>query len=154
MLKTDTLYRFYFGRYSPIADLGKSETRIDFNITSSIDIEYKIYVNRTLPGVCQVEFFDFGTAVEGTYVINMTIHCLVPCVNIAYAIVEESKIADGVEPDDPDPPPDDPVNNTLSGISINVPIQFTIGTLIFIGCALSIPILIIVPRKRNNTAGL
>ncbi|MFX0155085.1 MAG: hypothetical protein ACFE9Q_11210 [Candidatus Hodarchaeota archaeon] len=153
-LKTNTLYRFYFGRYSPIAYFGKNETKIDFNITSSIDIEYKIYIGEILPGVCQVEYFDFGTAVEGIYIINMTISCMVLCVNIAYAIVEVSKIADGTNPNDTDPPPEDPVNNTKSGVEISVPIGFTIGTLIFLGCIVGIPILIVVIRKRNNRSGL
>ncbi len=153
-LKSDTLYRFYFGRYSPIAYLAKSETRIYFNITSSIDIEYKIYVNKTLSGVCQVEFFDFGTAVDGIYIINMTIYCMVPCVNIAYAIVEESKIADGNNPNDPEPPPDNPVNNTKSGIEVSIPVQFTVGTLAFIGCIVSIPIIIVVYQKRKNSIGV
>ncbi len=153
-LKTDTLYRFYFGRYSPIADLAQSETRIYFNITSSIDIQYKIYINKTLLGVCQIEFFDFGTAVDGVYIINMTIYCMVSCVNIAYAIVEESKIADGTDPNDPDPPPDDPVNNTKSGIEVSIPVEFTVGTLAFIGCIVSIPIIIVVYQKRKNLSGL
>ncbi|MFX0142145.1 MAG: hypothetical protein ACFFDN_51380, partial [Candidatus Hodarchaeota archaeon] len=149
-LKTDTLYRFYFGRYSPIAYFGKNETKIDFNITSSIDIEYKIYTDEILPGVCQVEYFDFGTAVQGIYIINMTISCMVLCVNIAYAIVEVNKIADGTNPNDPDPPPEDPVNNTKNGVEISVPFGFTIGTLIFLGCIVGIPILIVVIRKRKN----
>ncbi len=153
-LKSDTLYRFYFGRYSPIADLTQSETRTYFNITSSINIQYKIYINKTLPGVCQVEFFDFGTSVEGTYIINMTIYCRVLYVNIAYAIVEESKIADGTNPNDPDPPPDDAVNNTKSGIEITIPVQFTIGTLVFIGCVVSAPTIIIAYRKRKNATGI
>lgn len=153
-LKIDILYRFYFGRYSPIAYLGKSETKIDFNITSSIDIEYKIYVGEILPGVCQVEYFDFGTAVEGMYIFNMTVYCMVPSVNIAYAIVEESKIGDGTNPNDPDPPPDDPVNNTKIGIEVSIPFQFTVGTLAFIGFIVGVPIVIVVYQKRKNPTGL
>jgi hypothetical protein len=150
-LKTDTSYRFYFGRYSPIANQNLSYTNIEFNITSSIDIEYKIYVNRLLPGVLEIESFDFGTAVEGIYIINMTVYCLVPAVYIAYTIVEGSRIADGTNPNDPDPPPDNPVNNTKSGIIVSVPFQFTVGTLVFLGCIISVPIVLIVYRKRTNS---
>lgn len=152
-LKEDWLYRFYFGRYSPIANASLSITKIDFNITSSNDIEYKIYVNKTLPGVCEVDFFDFGTAVEGTYDIIMTVYTKVKCVNIAYTIIDIDKIADGIDPNDPDPPPDDdpPTNDTKTGIEAFIPREWTIAMILFVGSIVGIPILIIVYRKGKNS---
>ncbi|MFX1312587.1 MAG: hypothetical protein ACFFHD_08255 [Promethearchaeota archaeon] len=155
-LKTDWLYRFYFGRYSPIASTLDSNTTIDFNITSSNDINYKIYINKILPGVCEVDFFDFGTAVDGTFNVIMTIYSKVKCVNIAYAIIDIDKIADGTDPNDPDPPPDDdtPTNDTKTGIEAFIPREWTIGMIIFVGSAVGIPILIIVYRKKKNLTGI
>jgi len=156
-LKTDVLYRFYFGRYSSIAYLSKSNTTITYNITSSIDIEYVIYVDDSLPSVTIVDSFDFGTSVEGLYFFNITINCKVLCVNIAYAIVEVEKIADGTNPNDPVPPPDDDnetTNNTLSGIRFFIPPELTIGVVLGIGALVGIPVLIIVLRRKKNTSSL
>lgn len=154
-LKTDTLYRFYFGRYSPIAFEPNSSTAIDFYITSSIDVEYEIYVNEELPGVCYVEFFDFGTAVGGIYIIDMAIRCLVECVNIAHAIVEIERIADETDPNDPQPPPDDDdTNSTRSGIRYYVPKEWTIGFIAFVGSVVGIPTAIVVYRKRKTAASI
>lgn len=154
--KTDWLYRFYFGRYSPIASTLDSNTTIDFNITSSNDIEYKIYANKTLPGVCEVYLFEFGTAGEGTYNIVMTVYSKVPCVNIAYTIIDIDKIADGTDPNDPDPPPDDdtPTNDTKTGIEAFIPREWTIGMIVFVGSAVGIPILIVMYRKKKNPTGI
>jgi len=153
-LKTDVLYRFYFGRYSPIAYESKKYTIIDFNITSSIDIEYTIYINESLPHVCIIESFDFGTAVEGLYNITMTIYCRVLCVNIAYGIIEVEKIADETDPNDPEPLPDPPNNNTRTGIEYNMPVEWTIGIIIFLGAMVCVPILIVVNRKKKNATGI
>ena len=154
-LKTDTLYRFYFARYSPIAFEPNSTTAIDFYITSPVDIEYEIYVNEELPGVCKIELFDFGTAVGGVYIIDMTIHCLVGCVNIAYAVVEIEKIADETDPNDPRPPPDDDdTNSTQPGIRYYVPKEWTIGFIAFVGSLVGIPTAIVVYRKRKNAANI
>jgi len=155
-LKADWLYRFYFGRYSPTASTFDSNTTIDFNITSSNNIKYKIYINKTLPGVCDVDFFDFGTAVEGTYNVIMTVYSKVKCVNIAYTIIDIDKIADGIDPNDPDPPPDDdePKNNTQSGIEAFIPREWTIGMIVFVGTAVGVPIIIVVYRKKKNPTGI
>ena len=155
-LKTDVLYRFYFGRYSPISHILKSNITIDFNIASSIDIGYIIYVDNSLPQVTIVDSFDFGTSVEGMYFFNITIYCKVLCVNIAYAIVEVEKIADGTNPNDPVPPPDDDgtTNSTLSGIRFFIPSELTIGVIIGIGALVGIPVLFIVLRRKKNTSSI
>ncbi|MFX0105245.1 MAG: hypothetical protein ACFE75_07125 [Candidatus Hodarchaeota archaeon] len=151
-LKKDWLYRFYFGRYSPIANESVCITKVDFDIISSVDIEYKIYLNKTLRGVCEVSFFDFGTAVEFTYNIIMTIYTKVKCVNIAYNIVDIDKIAVGLDPNDPYPPPDNghPVNNTRTGIEVFIPAEWIIGMVIFLGFVVGLPILMGVYRKNKN----
>ncbi|MCK4780167.1 MAG: hypothetical protein KAT57_08265 [Candidatus Lokiarchaeota archaeon] len=161
-LKSDYLYRFYFGRYSPIAHEWKSNTTIDFNITSSIDIEYKIYVNDSLPGALKLQYFDFGTTVEGAYIFNISIYCKVLSVNIAYAIVEIEKIADGINPNDPSDPIPDPIpdnntvpdNNTISGVEAFMPKEWTIGIIIATGIMVGVPILIVVNRKKKNATGI
>jgi len=160
-LKSDYLYRFYFGRYSPIAHEWKINTTIDFNITSSIDIEYKIYVNESLPGVLNLQHFDFGTAVEGPYVFNISVNCEVLCVNIAFVIVKVEKIADGINTNDPDPIPDPtpdnntiPDNSTVGGVKAFIPKEWTIGIIIVTGIMVGVPILIVVNRKKKNTTGI
>ena len=167
-LKSDYLYRFYFGRYSPIAYEWKSNTIIDFNITSSIDIEYKIYVNDSLPGALKLQYFDFGTTVEGAYIFNISIYCKVLCVNIAYAIVEIEKTADGINPNDPPDPIPDPIpnnntipdnntitdNNTISGVEAFIPKEWTIGIIIFTGILVGVPVILVVIRKKKNATGI
>ena len=77
--------------------------------------------------------------------------------NIAYAIVEVEKIADGTDPNDPEPPPDDDnetTNNTLSGIRFFIPTELTVGVVIGIGALVGIPVLIIVLRRKKNTSSL
>ena len=114
-------------------------------------------IDYSLPTVTIVDSFDFGTSVEGMYFFNITINCKVLCVNIAYAIVEVEKIADGTNPNDPDPPPDDDdgtTNSTLSGIRFFIPTELTIGVVIGIGALVGAPVLFIVLRRKKNTSSI
>ena len=45
------------------------------------------------------------------------------------------------------------VNNTLSGVEISVPLEFTVGTLTFLGYIADVPILFVIIRKRKNPIG-
>ncbi|MFX1365891.1 MAG: hypothetical protein ACFFCE_17410 [Promethearchaeota archaeon] len=163
-LKSDYLYRFYFGRYSPIAYSWQKNTSIYFNITSSLDIEYKIYANFSLPNETlkskyfNFTYFDFGTAVEGTYVFNISIYCEVLCVNIAYTIIEKGKISDMINPNDPvDPIPDNstiPDNNTMSGVDVYIPKEWTVGIIVVTGIMVGVPIIIVINRKKKNATGI
>jgi hypothetical protein len=120
---------------------------MDHDILSSIDIPYRIYRNESLGFT--ITAYQFGTAVEGFYTMNITIYCDVPCVNIAFAVVERFRIADEIDPNDDDPPPDIPGNNT-SGIDLIIPTAWTVGMIVFVGSAVAIPVLIIVYRKKKN----
>lgn len=172
-LKSDYLYRFYFGRYSSIAYSWQKNTTIDFNITSSKDIEYKIYANLSLPNETvktkyfNYTYFDFGTAVEGPYVFNISIYCEVLCVNIAYAIIEKGKISNMINPNNPinpiDPIPDNntisdnstiPENNTKSGVEVYIPKEWTIGMIVATGIMVGVPIIIVINRKKKNATGI
>ncbi|MFX1377918.1 MAG: hypothetical protein ACFFA4_02395 [Promethearchaeota archaeon] len=149
-LKSNWYYKFYFQRVSPISIKLSNFVVIAHDIVSSIGIPYKIYRNESLG----ILVYRFGTSVEGLYIMNITIYCQVPNVNIAFAVVERHRIADDNDPNDEDPPPDVPGNNTNEGIDILIPTEWTIGMIVFVGSAVSIPVLIIVSRKKKNTTGI
>ena len=147
--KSDWNYKFYFQRVSPISVKLKPTVVIDHDILSSNYISYTIYRNESIS--LQVKTYRFGTAVEGLYVMNITIQCVVPCANIAFAVVERYQIADGVNPNDPEDPEIGPVNNTQGGILVSIPPEFVIGILVFFGFVVGTPILIIIIRRRKNS---
>lgn len=154
-LKTDMDYRFYFGRVSAISKNLSGRTELVHTITDdSQSIPFIIYANDSVASPKEVTSYHFGTAGAGQYTVNLTIYCDVPAVNIAYAIVEKHRIADGTDPndDDPPPPPDDPINGT--GIEAFIPREWTIGMIAFVGSAVAVPIIIVVYRKRKNPTGL
>ncbi|MFX0021501.1 MAG: hypothetical protein ACFE9S_04195 [Candidatus Hermodarchaeota archaeon] len=146
--KSDWYYKFYFERVSPISKKLSRYVVMEHDIVSSIGIPYRIYRNESLEFRIS-SVYRFGTAVEGLYIMNITIYCDVPCVNIAFAVVERYRIADEIDPNDDDPPPDIPGNNT-SGMDVIIPTAWTIGMIVFVGSAVAIPILIIVSRKKKN----
>lgn len=148
--KSDWYYKFYFQRVSPISIKLSNYVVMDHDIVSSIGIPYRIYRNESLG----ISTYRFGTAVEGLYTINITIYCDVPCVNIVFAVVERYRIADEIDPNDDDPPPDVPGNNTNDGIDIFIPTEWTIAMIVFVGSAVCIPVLIIVYRKKKNPTGI
>ena len=142
-------YKFYFQRVSPITMRFNPNIIMDHDLLSSNGIHYIIFRNEPV-GILDIAFYRFGTAVAGHYIMNITIQFFVPCVNIAFAVVELYKIADDINPNDPEPPDLDPVNNTQRGIVASIPPEFMIGTMIFFGCVVGTPILILVVRKRKN----
>lgn len=149
-LKTDMYYRFYFGRVSAIAQNFSWRTGLTHTITDeSQGIVFGIYENDSIASPANVTNYRFGTAVETDYRLNLTIYCNVLCVNVAYAVIEKHRIADGTDPNDDDPPPDIPGNNT-SGIDVIIPTAWTVGMIVFVGSAVAIPVLIIVYRKKKN----
>jgi hypothetical protein len=146
-LKSDWYYKFYFQRVSPISINLSNYVVMAHDIVSSINIPYIIY--DTVPLGINITSYRFGTAVEGLYTMNITIYCDVPCVNIAFAVVERYRIADEIDPNDDDPPPPIPGNNT-SGIDVIIPTAWTIGMILFVGTAVAIPVLMIINRKKKN----
>jgi hypothetical protein len=93
-LKTDTSYRFYFGRVSPIAAFENSIVHICNNITDPYDGEFNIYTNHTLAPIEEIQDYRFGTSIEGVYVIELQVWSEVEYVNLAYAIIEDYVISD------------------------------------------------------------
>jgi hypothetical protein len=152
VLKTDMNYRFYFGRVNPISQELSMFTGLTHTITDETqEILFGIYQNDTVASPKEVTSYQFGTAIEGEYRLNLTVYCDVPVVNIAYAVVEKQRVADGTDPNDDDPvdPPDDPYNGT-KGLEAFIPIEWTIGLIVFAGCGVIIPIIIIQCRKKKN----
>lgn len=155
-LKMDTYYRFYFGRVSPISKKLSSYTALTHSIIDkNQDIFFSIYNNNTVGSPKNVTSYRFGTVIEGEYCLNLTIFCDVKAVNIAYAIVEKQRIADGTDPNDDDRPrsPDEQNNRTI-GIESFIPIELTIGMIVFAGSAVMIPIIIVQYRKKKNPIGI
>jgi hypothetical protein len=155
-LKTDKYYRFYFGRVSAISIKLSSYTALThYIIDESQGIPFSIYINDTVASPNDVTSYNFGTAVEGVYIIDLTIYCDVDAVNIAYAVVEKERIADGIDPNDDDPPPipEDPLNGT-TGVEAFIPREWTIAMILFVGSAVGIPILLIVYKRKKNPTGI
>lgn len=154
-LQTDMNYRFYFGRVSAISKNLSGRTELVHTIIDDTQgIPFIIYTNDSVASPKEVTSYHFGTAGAGQYTVNLTIYCDVPAVNIAYAIIEKQRIADGTDPNDDNPPapPDDPINGT--GIEAFIPREWTIGMITFVGSAVAIPIIIVVYRKKKNLTGL
>jgi hypothetical protein len=93
-LKSDTSYRFYFGRVSPIAAFENNNVHICNNITDPQDVEFNIYTNHTLAPIDEIQDYRFGTSKEGVYVIKLQVRSEVEYVNLAYAIIEDYVISD------------------------------------------------------------
>ncbi|UCC19011.1 MAG: hypothetical protein JSV62_13025 [Promethearchaeota archaeon] len=154
-LKTDMYYQFYFGRVSAISRNLSSYTALVHTIFDETQgILFNSYTNTTVASPKEVTSYSFGTAIHGGYTVNLTIYCVVEAVNIAYAVVEKQRIADGTDPNDDEPPPtpEDPINGT--GIEAFIPTEWIIGMIIFVASAVSIPIIAVVYRKTKNPSGL
>jgi hypothetical protein len=154
-LKTDMYYRFYFGRVSPISKKLNSFTALTHTITDETqEILFSIYTNNSVASTKNITSYQFGTAMEGEYRLNLTIFCDVKVINVAYAIVEKQKISDETDPNDDDPPspPDDHNNGT--GIIVFIPKEWTISMIVFVGSAVGIPVIIIIYRKKKNPTGI
>lgn len=162
-LETDEMYEFYIGRVSPITIIDSNEVRVDYSIESDEDIEFSIYTNKLLADIGGLTSFSFGTASRGTYTINLTVHIADPdveYVNLAYAIVDDYTIGNAVD-----------VNNTESDVdksssddtdmfeelidnSLILPIEWTIGTLLFIGGLAGVIVVMLVQHRKENIVSL
>ncbi|MFW9874634.1 MAG: hypothetical protein ACFFG0_16125, partial [Candidatus Thorarchaeota archaeon] len=69
-------------------------------------------------------------------------------------VVEKQSVSDGTDPNDDDPPqiPNEPVNGT--GIEAFIPLELTIGMMVFVGSVACIPIIVVVYRKKKNPSGM
>ncbi|MFX1314416.1 MAG: hypothetical protein ACFE9T_01000 [Promethearchaeota archaeon] len=179
-LKTDTYYRFYFARVSPIEN-ASNYVSIDYKLTSSNNINYTIYKGENLPtmsisqdylypdcltdefelsegipNLYDVIKFDFGITVEGVYKFDMTIHCEVETVNIAFAIVELNDISDIIDPitgENKTEPENTPETNSTGAI-FSVPPEYTVGFLAFMGTFAGILVGIVLYHRKRTVSGL
>jgi hypothetical protein len=150
--KTDRYYKLYFQRVSPISIALSNHVIMDHFVLDSRDLLFNIYQNVSLG----YSSYYFGTATEGLYTINITIYCEVPSVNIAICILEKDSISDVLDPDIPDSPPGDGnvSDHTQSTVRYYIPKEWTIGVMTFIGLSVSIPVILIIYRRKKNSMKL
>ncbi len=154
-LKTDMYYRFYFGRVSPISIKLSCYTALTHSIIDETQgILFSIYTNDTVGSPKNVTSYQFGTAIQGEYRLNLTIFCNVKVINLAYAVIEKQKISDETDPNDDDPPPTPDVPHNGTGILVFIPKEWTIAMIVFAGAGVAIPVLIIIYRKKKNPTGI
>ncbi|KKM18845.1 hypothetical protein LCGC14_1661640, partial [marine sediment metagenome] len=150
-LKTDYMYKFYFGRVSPISIMENSHVDISFSITDSEAVVFTIYSNQTLTPINNVNISKFGTAIDGVYQENLTIQSGVQYTNIGYAVIEHHRISELVDPNETVIPDPDPVNNTVFQKNIfSMPQEWSAGILAFFGGILLIVIVVVVKNRKKN----
>ncbi|MHA1491989.1 MAG: hypothetical protein ACTSRI_20335 [Promethearchaeota archaeon] len=160
VLETDVMYYFYIYRTSAITIFEDNIVRMNYFLKDKNQVEFIIYVNEILADIDGFTKFAFGTAVGGVYTLNLTIWCEVDHVNIGQAIVNEYKISEEIPFHDNttdtsanDTSPE--ANNTdpfrdLWNSTISLPMEWTIGTLIFVGGTMeSLTFLVFTRRKKN-----
>lgn len=162
-LKSDEMYKFYIGRVSAITIIDSNEVRVDYSIEDEEGIEFDIYTNELLADIDGLKSFNFGTASSGTYTIKLTVYIADPdveYVNLAYAIVDDYTIGDAVDvnntkSDVEKSNSDDPVMfDELIDNSLILPIEWTIGTLIFVGGLAGVIVVMLVQHRKDNVVSL
>ena len=149
-LKTDYYYNFYFGRVSSISANKSYNVELNYTITCPEDIEYIIYEDKSLPEVTEVISFKFGTTIQGLYSVYLTIYCDVPHVNIAYAVIEGSKISNVINGTEPEP-----TNGTdTPTFIVSIPKEWTISFVAIIGVLAVIVIGIVIYHRKRNVLNL
>ncbi len=92
-LKSDTMYRVYLQRVTPVADPELSDVMVDFYFESPDNISYRIFNDHVAPFYTQALLCHFGTATEGLYRVRVKVVSKVEFINVAYAIVEYGPIS-------------------------------------------------------------
>jgi len=150
MLTTDTMYKYYFARVSAISIIESNNVYVDINITDAVGTEFEMYTYGQLQNIDGLNGFPFGTANGGTYTLKFKIYCAVDYVNIALAVVNDYTIGGADDPNQTQPIPSNNTNNTPN-ITVFIPIEWTIGMLVFVGSCVTIPcVFIIYHRKKND----
>ncbi len=158
-LENDEMYKFYIGRVSPITIVDSAEIRVDYIITCPDGLLYILYSDDILAGIHSISTFDFGTATEGTYTIQITIHIIDPdveWVNVAYAIADDYTISDAedvntTKSDVKDSKSDDTtILDELESNILVLPAEMLLGTLIGLGAVGTIVIYLVMNNKKNN----
>jgi hypothetical protein len=150
--KTDTYYKFYIGRVSAIASNISNIISLDYIIEDPDNVSFIIYFKDTLEIISHVNIFKFGTAIEGVYVLDISIYSEVQHVNIAYAVIKGNRISEILDPNATEP---DPTNITDSrhGIFFLSPLVVT-STIIVVLIILGISIIAIIIHRRRNPIAL
>ncbi|MFX0031013.1 MAG: hypothetical protein ACFE8B_17495 [Candidatus Hermodarchaeota archaeon] len=148
--KSDYMYKFYIGRVSAISFSEDNEIRKDYFLSDPEDLVYGIYSNETLAIINEVDIFMFGTAVAGSYTIEITIYSEVEYSNICYAVIEHHKISHVVDPNQTDPDPS--INSTQPTNIFSFPKEWTAGILIVGGVVIAGVIIVIVKKREKNIA--
>ena len=147
-LETDRMYQFYIGRVSAIADLGSIE-KVDLNITDSNNVLFLIYEGILLPDVSDIIRTFFGTAISGSYTINLEFYSTEPHINVAYLLSDDYQISDVIDDTDPNP-----VENGELQDSLFLPEELILGTLIFVGGITGALTLFFIQRRKKNAVNL
>lgn len=147
-LKTDYMYRFCFGRVSPIAATKSDFVSVNFTLYDPNTIDYILYTNETLASIFDVNRIFFGTAIGDVYTLDVEVKSDIAYTNIAYAIIELYKIS-GVN----DPNQTDPTNSTSSPTSkFQIPTGWIVGIIAFFGAIIVAPVVVAVKNKNKNVA--
>jgi hypothetical protein len=157
-LKTDVMYKVHIGRVSAIANNSYREILVDFTIESE-ELLYIIYNDHLLALIGEIDYFSFGTAIEGEYNFTFEISCTTESLNynLAYCIVEDEQISEIIDPGDHATNEDSDSNDILENLSddsIILPQEWVIGALIFIGLLLGGLIVIIRYQNKNKLTRL
>ena len=155
-LETDMSYKFYIGRVSAISIKESNVVRLDYVIEDPEGTDFIIYTNEFLADIDGVTMFNFGTAIEGDYEINIKIYCDVAHVNIAYAVIEDyqiSEIEDVNKTKAPEKEDSDKIDiiEELEKSLFSMPVEGLIGVVAFVGgLAGTVYVLMVQQRKKND----
>jgi hypothetical protein len=147
---SDTSYKFYFGRVSPIATTESNKVYIYSNITDPNSIKFEIYSNYTLASVSEIQGFSFGTSAGGIYTLQLQISNDVEYINLGYAIIEDYMISE----EDDNNQTGTPSNSTQyeSGIFSVPPELLTILTIIAISIVSLIAVFVYQRNQKRSAA--
>ena len=148
--KTDTMYKFYFGRVSAISINESNDVYVDIYITDAVGTEFEMLTYSKLQSIDGLNGFPFGTANGGIYTLKFKIYCQVDYVNIALAVAEDYAMGGGIDLNQTQPAP---VNDSTrpANITAYIPTEAMISVLIFVGLCCGIPVLLVIyQRKKSN----
>ncbi|MFX0142290.1 MAG: hypothetical protein ACFFDN_52105 [Candidatus Hodarchaeota archaeon] len=151
-LKANIMYEFYIGRVSAISIMESNEIHMDCTVEDPDGTTFEIYNYQEMQELDGLDMFVFGTAIKGEYNFDLTIYCNVEYVNIAYLVVEDYQIAEGLEGDE-----EEEGKITLQDIaedinesSKHLPGEWIMGTMIFISAISLFAIILLINQKKTN----
>lgn len=158
-LETDHMYTFCIARVSAISKkIINEEVRLDYTITDPEDNVFTIYDHDILANILEYNSFEFGTAMEGTYDIDITIYLSsVQYVNIALAVMEDyqiSEISDVNETDSKSSESSGTNEIKLNDENIKLPQEWLIGSIIFVGSLIGSAFALLKHYRKESYIGL